>query len=101
MRARWKALDELESMCRLVVLETVFFVPETADQTRALSWRNDTDRMGIHYASLFEELRAVCVVELSVIVEWACMSVLVGFWLVGGSFSSHHVSCAMPGNATK
>ena len=79
---RWKALDELESMCRSVVLETVVFVPETADQTRAFLSRNDTDRMEIHYASLFEELRAVCVVELSVIVEWvgwACMVVLVGF----------------------
>ena len=37
MMVRWKPLDELESMCCLVVLETVVFVPKTADQTGALS----------------------------------------------------------------
>ena len=37
IRVRWTALGELESMCRLVVLETAVFVPKTADQTGALS----------------------------------------------------------------
>ena len=103
MRARWTALDELESMCRLVVLETVVFVPKTADQTRALSAEAASNEM-CSMLPLCEELHGTYAVELSVVVEWggwAGIVVLVGFWLVGGSFSSHHASCVMPGNATK
>ena len=77
MRVSWKALDELESMCRSVVLETVVFMPKSAGQTRALSWRKDTVQKEKHCAPLFQELHAVHVVELFLIVEW------VG-WAFGG-----------------
>ena len=101
MRVRWKALDELESMCRSVVLETVVFMPKSAGQTRGLSWKKDTVQKEKHCASLFEELHAVHVVEVFVIVEWGGMGVPVGFCRVVGSLSSHHVSCVMSGKSDK
>ena len=54
-----------------------------------------------HCASLFEELHAVHVVELFLIVEWGGMGVPVGFCRVVGSLSSHHVSCVMSGKSDK
>ena len=69
MRARWKALGELESMCRSVVLETVVFVPKSAGQTRALMGKAASNEM-CSMPSIFEELHAAHVVELFLIVEW-------------------------------
>ena len=54
-----------------------------------------------HCASLFEELHAVHVVELFVIVGWGGMGVPVGFFRVVGPLSSHHVSCVMSGKSDK
>ena len=95
MRVRWKALDEHESMCGSVVLETVFFVPKFAGQTRALSWRKDTVQKEKHCAPLFEELHAVHVVELFLIVEWGGMGVRWDFAASSGRCRRIicHVSC--------
>ena len=100
MRARWKALDELESMCWSVVLETVVFAPQSAGQTRALLWRKDTVQKKWHNAFLLEELHSTCVAELSVIVEWGGgMDVVV--LLQQQAIATHHLSCVMTENATK